>query len=155
MIRIGLISDTHGLLRPEALAFLQGSDAIVHAGDIGGPDVLAALRRIAPLTVVRGNNDHADWARGIPEVAELPVGDGLLLAVHDATELLTRRPRLPEGFRAVVSGHTHKPIIEQRGDVLFINPGSAGPRRFKLPISVGELRVDGADWRARTLTLDS
>lgn len=155
MMRIGLISDTHGLLRPQALGYLEGSDAIVHAGDIGDEAILDGLRRIAPLTVVRGNNDVAAWARGIPEVAELPVGDSWLFAIHDLNELRPGgRKRLPERARAVISGHSHRPLIEQRGPVLYINPGSAGPRRFALPISVGELLVDAAGWRARTLTLE-
>ena len=151
MIRIGLIADTHGLLRPEALEFLVGSDAIVHAGDIGGPDILDALRGIAPLTVVRGNNDVGEWAAAIPETAELPVGDALLFALHDLKQLDAEC--LPAGVRAVVAGHSHRPLVEQRGSVLFINPGSAGPRRFTLPVSVGELLVDGAAWRARTVPL--
>ena len=151
MIRIGLIADTHGLLRPEALEFLVGSDAIVHAGDIGGPDILDALRGIAPLTVVRGNNDVGEWAAAIPETAELPVGDALLFVIHDLKQLGAEC--LPAGVRAVVAGHSHRPLVEQRGSVLFINPGSAGPRRFTLPVSVGELLVDGAAWRARTVPL--
>lgn len=151
MIRIGLIADTHGLLRPEALAFLRGSDAIVHAGDVGGSGILAALRGIAPLSVVRGNNDVGEWAEGLPQTVRLPVADALLFAIHDLKRLDVRG--MPDGVRAVVAGHSHRPLVEQRGGVLFVNPGSAGPRRFTLPVSIGELLVDGASWQARTLPL--
>ena len=139
MTRVGLISDTHGLLRPEAVAALQGSDFIVHGGDIGDAGILEALAAIAPLTVVRGNNDRAPWAGRIPETALLQVGSVLVHAVHDLSQLAAA----PAGVRVVVSGHSHKPKIEERGGVLYVNPGSAGPRRFKLPIAVAELIVDG------------
>ena len=152
MVRIGLVSDTHGLLRPEALAFLAGSDAVVHAGDIGHPDILAALRRIAPLTVVRGNNDTQDWARGLPESALLKVGDARVLVLHDLAQL--GAAGLPPGVRAVVAGHSHRPWVEWRDGVLHVNPGSAGPRRFSLPVSVAEILVDGGAWEARTVTLE-
>ena len=140
-MRIGVISDTHGLLRPEALAFLQGSDRIVHGGDIGDPRILDALAAIAPLTVVRGNNDGAAWADGVPDTALLEVGGLRLLAIHDLA--LLRIDPVADGIQVVVSGHSHRPLAEQRGPVLYLNPGSAGPRRFKLPISVAELRIDG------------
>ncbi|MDM0017235.1 metallophosphoesterase family protein [Variovorax saccharolyticus] len=140
-MRIGVISDTHGLLRPEALAFLQGSDRIVHGGDIGGPEILDALSAIAPLTVVRGNNDGAAWADGVPDTALLEVGGLRLFAIHDLAQL--RIDPVAAGIRVVVSGHSHRPLAEQRGPVLYLNPGSAGPRRFKLPISVAELRIEG------------
>ncbi|MDM0026755.1 metallophosphoesterase family protein [Variovorax saccharolyticus] len=140
-MRIGVISDTHGLLRPEALDFLQGSDRIVHGGDIGGPEILDALAAIAPLTVVRGNNDGAAWADGVPDTALLDVGGLRLFAIHDLAQL--RIDPVAAGIRVVVSGHSHRPLAEQRGPVLYLNPGSAGPRRFKLPISVAELRIDG------------
>ena len=140
-MKIGLISDTHGLLRPQALAALQGCDQLIHAGDIGKPQILDALREIAPLTVVRGNNDMADaWAEHIPLEALLRVGDVGIYVTHipaDVPEVL------PPGVQVVVVGHSHKPLIEQRHGVLFINPGSAGPRRFKLPVSVAVLTVDG------------
>jgi len=140
-MRIGLISDTHGLLRPEALAFLQGCDHIVHGGDIGGAVILERLRAIAPLTAVRGNNDRGDWADALAETEWLQLGGLWLLAIHDLAQLDIDPPAA--GVRVVVSGHSHQPLHEERDGVLYLNPGSAGPRRFRLPVSVGELRVDG------------
>lgn len=151
-MRVGLISDTHGLLRPEALDFLRGSDHIVHAGDITGPEILPPLAAIAPLTVVRGNNDRGAWARDIPETAILRLGAVHIYVIHDLKELPLDPAR--EGMRVVVSGHSHKPLCSERGGVLYINPGSAGRRRFTLPISVGELLVDGDKVRARLVKLD-
>jgi len=149
LIRVGLISDTHGLLRPEAVAALQGSDFIVHGGDIGDAGILEALAAIAPLTVVRGNNDREPWADRIPETALLKAGGVLVHAIHDLSQLAAA----PAGVRVVVSGHSHKPKIEERGGVLYINPGSAGPRRFKLPIAVAELIVEGDAVSARVVEL--
>lgn len=151
-MRVGLISDTHGLLRPEALDFLRGSDHIIHAGDITGPDILPPLAAIAPLTVVRGNNDRGPWARDLPETAVLRLGQVAIYVIHDLKEL----PLDPagEGMRVVVSGHSHKPLCSERGGVLYVNPGSAGRRRFSLPISVGELLVDGGRVTARLATLE-
>ncbi|MBD9667477.1 MULTISPECIES: metallophosphoesterase family protein [Variovorax] len=149
MTRVGLISDTHGLLRPEAVAALQGSDFIVHGGDIGDAGILEALAAIAPLTVVRGNNDREPWAERIPETALLNAGGVLVHATHD----LSRLAAAPAGVRVVVSGHSHKPKIEERGGVLYVNPGSAGPRRFKLPIAMAELIVDGDAVSARIIEL--
>jgi putative phosphoesterase len=152
MIRVGLISDTHGLLRPEALAFLQGCDAIVHGGDIGDPAILDALQAIAPLSAVRGNNDEDDaWALGVPETQRLEIG-GVAIYVLHALALIDIDPAAL-GIRVVVSGHSHKPLIEQRGEVLYVNPGSAGPRRFSLPISIGELLVDDGKIEARLTRL--
>ena len=156
-MRVGLISDTHGLLRPEALDFLRGSDLIIHAGDIGGskcagPEILPPLAAIAPLTVVRGNNDRGPWARDIPETAILRLGQVAIYVIHDLKELPIDPSR--EGLRVVVSGHSHKPLCSERGGVLYVNPGSAGRRRFTLPISVGELLVDGDRVTARLVTLD-
>ncbi|KIQ17867.1 phosphodiesterase [Variovorax paradoxus] len=151
MIRVGLISDTHGLLRLQAVAALQGSDFIVHGGDIGDAGILEALAAIAPLTVVRGNNDREPWADGIRETEFLKVGGVLVFAIHD----LSRMDIDPAaaGVRVVVSGHSHKPKVEERGGVLYVNPGSAGPRRFKLPIAVAELIVDGDAVSARIVEL--
>ena len=151
MVRIGLISDTHGLLRPEAKAFLKGSDFIVHAGDICDPDVLDELGSIAPVTAVRGNNDNGPWAHKLHNTEVLEVGAFLLYAIHDLSQLDI--DPATAGVRAVVSGHSHKPFAEERGGVLFINPGSAGPRRFTLPISVGEIMLDGSSVAARTVAL--
>ena len=151
MIRIGLISDTHGLLRPEAMAFLQGSDVIVHAGDIGNASILAALEAIAPVTAVRGNNDRGEWAQKIGEREFLRVGELTLHVLHDLAQL-DIDPAVG-GIQAVVSGHSHRPVIERRAGVVFINPGSAGPRRFRLPISVGDILVDGTSMRPRTVEL--
>ena len=139
MIRVGLISDTHGLLRPQAVAVLQGSDFIVHGGDIGDAAILDALRAIAPLTVVRGNNDREAWAAGIPETDFLDAAGVLVYAIHDLSRIDI--DPAAAGVRVVVSGHSHIPKVEERGGVLYVNPGSAGPRRFKLPIAVAELIV--------------
>ena len=139
MVRIGLISDTHGLLRAEAKTFLQGSDFIVHAGDICDPGILEELSIIAPVTAVRGNNDKGVWAEKINETEFLQVGEFFLYAIHDLAQLDIEPAAA--GVHAVVSGHSHRPLVEERGGVLFVNPGSAGPRRFKLPIAVGEIIV--------------
>jgi len=150
-MRVGLISDTHGLLRPEALAFLAGADHIVHGGDIGSPDILERLAAIAPLTVVRGNNDTAPWARAIPETARVEVGNVALYAIHDL-KALDIDPRAA-GVRVVVSGHSHRPACTERDSVLYVNPGSAGRRRFSLPITAAELVIDGAAVAANVVTL--
>ena len=152
MSRIGLISDTHGLLRPEATAFLRGCDHIVHAGDIGQPDVLRELARLAPVTAVRGNNDRAPWAASVPETDVLRIGEVFLYVLHDLDEL-DLDPRAA-GFRVVVSGHSHRPLVEERDGVLYVNPGSSGPRRFKLPIAVAELQITGTAVEARLVELD-
>jgi uncharacterized protein len=151
MQRIGVISDTHGLLRPEALSFLQGSDAIVHAGDVGNAAVLEALAGIAPLTAVRGNNDTGRWADALPPTALLRVGEVRLHVLHDLSAL-DIDPRAA-GMRVVIAGHSHRPRIEERDGVLYLNPGSAGPRRFRLPVSVAELLVDGASITPRLVEL--
>ena len=148
-IRIGLISDTHGLLRAEALKELRDSDYIVHAGDICDPAILDALACIAPLTAVRGNNDWGPWAERLPQTSKLRVGGVKILAVHDLGTLdIDLRTA---GVQVVVAGHSHRPQIETRDGVLFVNPGSAGPRRFRLPVSVAHLHVRGAqvnaEWR--------
>lgn len=150
-MRVGLISDTHGLLRPEALAFLAGSDHIVHGGDIGNPDILERLAAVAPLTVVRGNNDTAPWARTIPATARVDFGKVVLYAIHDLKEL-DIDPRAA-GVRVVVSGHSHKPACSERDGVLYVNPGSAGRRRFSLPIAAAELVIDGDAVAVKLVTL--
>ena len=151
--RIGLLSDTHGLLRPEALAFLRGSDFIVHAGDIGDPAVLGTLRTLAPVTAVRGNNDRDAWARGIAETEVLQVGEIFIHVLHDLAEL--DFDPAAAGFQVVVSGHSHQPRIEERDGVLYVNPGSCGPRRFKLPIAAGELQVRGDSLSAELVDLQA
>ena len=144
MARVGLISDTHGLLRPEALEYLRGADHIVHAGDIGDPGILEALRRLAPVTAVRGNNDRGRWARAVPSSAKVQIDGVAIHVLHDVGQL-----RLHPGVRVVVSGHSHKPMVQERDGVLYVNPGSAGPRRFTLPVAVGELRISGETVKAR------
>jgi uncharacterized protein len=150
-MKIGLIGDTHGLLRPEALDALQGCDHILHAGDIGKPEILDALGEIAPLSAVRGNNDEGlDWAAALPESLELDLAGVRLFMTHDAAHLpgdLASR-----GVRLAVCGHSHKPLAEPRDGLLLVNPGSAGPRRFKLPICLallhlqdGQIRVEHID----------
>lgn len=150
-MRIGLISDTHGLLRPEALDYLAGCDHIIHGGDIGGPHILEQLAAIAPLTAVRGNNDRGDWADALPETALLRFEDVAVYAIHDLKQLdIDPEAR---GVRVVVSGHSHKPVQDERKGVLYVNPGSAGRRRFSLPIALGELLVDGGHVQSRVVTL--
>lgn len=139
--RVGLISDTHNLVRPEALRYLAGCDAIIHAGDICNPAVLEALVKIAPVTAVRGNNDRGAWAGALAETARMGFGETIVYVIHDLARLDVE-PRAA-GIRVVVSGHSHIPKIGERDGVLYINPGSAGRRRFRLPISLGELRIDG------------
>jgi putative phosphoesterase len=138
-LRIGLVSDTHDLLRPQVLEYLRGSNHILHAGDICSEPVLAALAQIAPLTAVRGNNDRGAWAGRLHERELVEIGGATILVVHDLADL--RRAPGTGAAGTVVSGHSHQPRIVQRDGVLYVNPGSAGPRRFRLPISAGELIV--------------
>jgi uncharacterized protein len=140
--QIGLISDTHGLVRPEVSAILRGVDLVFHTGDIGKPEVLDALREIAPVYAIKGNNDRAAWARGIPDVMNVAVGKLKFYLIH-ALQDLDIDPA-SAGFQAVISGHSHKPSITTRDGVLYLNSGSAGPRRFKLPVTVGKLHVTAA-----------
>lgn len=139
-MRIGLVSDTHDLLRPEVLDWLRGSDHIIHAGDICGAAVLEALADLAPLTAVRGNNDRGPWAQRLRERECVRLGGATILVLHDLLDL--RRAPDTSGATTVVTGHSHQPRVQEREGVLYVNPGSAGPRRFKLPISAGELRVE-------------
>jgi putative phosphoesterase len=150
-VKVGLISDTHGLMRPQALEALQGCDYLIHGGDIGKPEILETLKTIAPLTVVRGNNDTDDaWASDVPYEAVLRIGEVAIYTTH----ILADVPKsLPDDVRVVVTGHSHRPLQQVRDGVLFINPGSAGPRRFKLPITVGMLHIDGADVRGELIEL--
>ena len=152
-VRAGLISDTHGLLRPQALAALQGCDQIIHGGDIGNEAILQQLRAIAPLTVVRGNNDNGEWAQGINETELIALAGAKIYVVHDVKQLAI--DPVVEGIAVVVSGHSHKPKAEQRGGVLYVNPGSAGPRRFKLPVSVGELVIESGKVTTRFVELQA
>jgi uncharacterized protein len=149
---LGVISDTHGLLRPEAVAALTGVERIVHAGDIGDPAVLRELARLAPVSAVRGNNDRGGWAADIPETEVVEVGGIALYVLHDVHEL-DLDPRAA-GFAAVIAGHSHQPRQEERDGVLYFNPGSAGPRRFRLPISVGRLTVAHGRVRGALVTLE-
>lgn len=150
-MRVGLISDTHGLLRPEALAFLDGCDHIIHAGDIGGPDIIERLADIAPLTVVRGNNDTAVWARSIPDTVRLDLAGVGVYVIHDLKELAI--DPAAAAVRVVVAGHTHRPACQERAGVLYVNPGSAGRRRFSLPIAVAELTLAAGQATVRLVTL--
>ena len=152
-LRVGLISDTHGLLRPQAIDFLQGSDLIVHGGDICDSAILTALAAIAPVIAVRGNNDHGEWAERLRESELFQVGDAFVYAIHDvgAIDIEPRAARV----QVVVSGHSHQPSVRREDGVLYVNPGSAGPRRFRLPISVGELTIHGASVTARTIELET
>ena len=138
-VTVGVISDTHGLLRPEALKVLRGSEAIIHAGDIGDAAILKELERIAPVTAVRGNVDTDAWAKALPQTNVLQIGDVNIYVLHNVGKL-DLDPAIA-GFAAVIFGHSHQPLIERRKGVLFFNPGSAGPRRFSLPISVGRLTL--------------
>ena len=136
---VGIVSDTHGLLRPEAMRALDGAELIVHAGDVGAPEVLERLRALAPVFAVRGNNDKGPWADALPATEVVEVGRALLYVLHDVAEL--DLDPAAAGFSAVVSGHSHRPQVECKDGVLYLNPGSIGPRRFKLPVSLARLRV--------------
>ncbi|MBD1912401.1 MULTISPECIES: metallophosphoesterase family protein [unclassified Leptolyngbya] len=149
---IGVISDTHGLLRPEAIDALAGSSLILHAGDIGKPEILEGLQAIAPTIAVRGNNDKGAWAEHIPEHETIEVGRVLIHVLHILKEL-TFDPK-EKGIGVVITGHSHKPLIEEREGVLFLNPGSAGPRRFKLPISVAQLHLNDSAVHAEIVELE-
>jgi len=149
---IGVISDTHGLMRPEALDALRGVERILHAGDVGSPEVLEALAALAPVTAVRGNNDRGPWADALPLSAVVEAPGALIYMLHDVGEL-DLDPRAA-GFRLVVAGHSHKPGNDERDGVLWFNPGSAGPRRFRLPIAVGRLVVDERGVRGEIVTLE-
>ena len=148
---VGVISDTHGLLRPEAVAALRGSDYIIHAGDVGDPAILTELSGIAPVTAVRGNVDREKWARELPATNVLQLNGVAIYVLHDLAEL-DLDPR-SANFAAVIFGHSHRPSQEMRNGVLFFNPGAAGPRRFTLPVTVGRLRVVGGNVSAEILTL--
>jgi len=148
---VGVISDTHGLVRPEALAALEGAELIVHAGDIGNLEVVEALRGIAPVAAVRGNNDRGGWAEEFPEYEVVGFGGAFVYVLHDLKELDVSPAAA--GFRVVVSGHSHRPLAEERRGVLYLNPGSAGPRRFKLPVTVARLRLSGDDASAEIIDL--
>jgi len=143
MLHVGVISDTHGLLRPQAVAALRGCPMIIHAGDVGRPEILDELRRVAPVFAVRGNVDNGPWALQLPDTEIVQVEDHLLHVLHDVNAL-NLDPHTA-GFRAVIAGHSHQPKI---------NPGSAGPRRFNLPVSVGRLMVSGAELEAEIINLD-
>ena len=150
--RIGLISDTHGLVRPEARIALRGVDRIIHAGDICNPEVLDELGRIAPVLAVRGNNDRGAWAAALSERETVEIESVRIHVVHDIAELDV--DLRAERINVVVTGHSHRPLVKMEGSVLFVNPGSAGPRRFKLPISLGFLEVADGRAKARLQTLE-
>lgn len=147
--RIGVISDTHGLVRAEALEALQGSDLIIHAGDVGKPEVLEQLRSLAPVAAVRGNVDRGAWADDLPGERTVEVGGARIHVVHDLKTLASE----PEGCRMVISGHSHRPSIRRRDGVVYLNPGSAGPRRFTLPVAVATIRLNGRSLRPRLVEL--
>jgi len=148
---IGVISDTHGLMRPEVHKVFRRVDLILHAGDIGSPDVLKELQSMAPVTAVRGNNYKGGWARRIPEREELRILAIRVYMIHDVKEITSLRE--VTGFDVVVSGHSHRPSIERRDGIVFLNPGSAGPRRFSLPVTVAKLVVKGAEIHAEIVEL--
>lgn len=150
-IKIGLISDTHNLLRPEAKRALAGVDRILHAGDICGAEVLDELRAIAPVAAVRGNGDHGFWAESIPVTEAIEIGGVAIYMLHNLGEL-DLDPHAA-GFHVVISGHSHRPLIERKGGVLFVNPGSAGPRRFTLPVSLGYIEIVQGKISAKLRTL--
>ena len=150
---VGVISDTHGLLRPQAVAALAGCELIVHAGDIGSPGILGELRRVAPVVAVRGNVDVEAWARDLPETAVAEVGAVRLYVVHDLARL--DLDPAAAGFAAVISGHSHVSAVVERRGVLYVNPGSAGPRRFSLPVSVALMRVRGGDVGTEIVALEA
>jgi uncharacterized protein len=151
MTLIGVISDTHGLLRPEAVQALRGVELILHAGDIGTQEVVDGLRELAPVTAVRGNCDRGAWAVAYPLRQELVIGAASILVLHDRNELQTLPPG--KGMQVVISGHSHRPMIQEQDGVLYLNPGAAGPRRFKLPVTLALLTVKGGKVEAEIIDL--
>jgi len=149
---LGVISDTHGLLRPEALKALEGVELIIHAGDIGKPEVLKVLQSVAPVVAVRGNMDKGAWARELPETEVVEIGGLLLYVLHDLSGL--DLDPVAASFSAVISGHSHRPSVKEHGGILYLNPGSAGPRRFRLPVSLAHLRIQGRALVAQEITLE-
>lgn len=149
--KVGVLSDTHGLLRPEAVEALDGCDLLVHAGDVGKPEILEQLQAIAPVYAVRGNVDRGNWAAALPETQVVEVESALLYVLHDLGEL--EIGPVAAGFQAVISGHTHQPLVEERDGVLYLNPGSAGPRRFHRPVSLARLEVRGEALHAEIIYL--
>jgi uncharacterized protein len=149
--RIGLVSDTHGWVRPEALAALKGSEVIIHAGDIGKAEVLDSFGSIAPVIAIKGNNDRNLWAKKVPDGLNLEINGIKIHVIHNVKDLEAHPAH--DGIRIIVSGHSHKPGVVERDGVLFINPGSAGPQRFKLPIAVAKLRIERGRVRGEIIEL--
>ena len=150
---LGLISDTHGLLRLEALDALRGADLIIHAGDVGGPEIIEALKNLAPVIAVRGNTDNDPWAAELPSTAAVEAGSALIYVLHDAGKLDLDPPAA--GFQMVVTGHSHRPSLTERDGVLHVNPGSAGPRRFNLPLTVARVNLTRTPWEVNFIHLSS
>ncbi len=150
-MRIGVISDTHSLLRPEAIAALRGSDRVLHAGDVGDPGILDRLRELAPVTAVRGNVDRGPWAAALPETELVEIEGLSIYLIHDLGQL-DLKPKAA-GIRVVIYGHSHQPKIEEKNGVLFFNPGSAGPRRLHLPVSLGRLVIEKGEVRGEIVNL--
>jgi putative phosphoesterase len=151
VVKVGLIADTHGLLRPEALHALRGSDWIIHAGDVGGAWILEALSEIAPVVAVRGNNDHGPWADALHETCRLDLGSTAVFVIHDLSALAI--DPIAAGLRVLVSGHSHRLVSREENGILFVNPGSAGPRRFRLPVTLGRLSITDSAVSAELLPL--
>jgi putative phosphoesterase len=147
----GVISDTHGLLRPEAVTALRGVDCVIHAGDIGSPEVLRELARIAPVHAIRGNNDRASWAASLPDTLRLDLAGLAIFVIHDVEELV--RAQLDASIGVVISGHSHAPKVHEAQGVLYLNPGSAGPRRFRLPVTVAQLEIQHGKAAAQIVDL--
>jgi putative phosphoesterase len=148
---IGVISDTHGLLRPEAIEALRGSELIIHAGDVGDPEILDHLRELAPVVAIRGNVDYGNWAKALPSTANVGFEGHTIHVRHILDEVMP----VPAGVSAIVYGHSHKPSIENRNGVLYLNPGSAGPRRFRLPVTIAHMSVIKGKLTARVIELSA
>jgi putative phosphoesterase len=148
---VGVNSDTHGLLRPEAVVALQGSEMIIHAGDVGKPEILDELAKIAPIVAIRGNVDHGIWAQGLPQTRTVEIGGVRIFVIHNIDDLSI--DAAAAGYAVVIAGHSHRPSAVPKNGVLFLNPGSAGPRRFNLPVSVALLRVMGRKVEAQLVKL--
>lgn len=150
-VEVGLVSDTHGLLRPEVIPALEGCEWILHAGDVGGPEILEALGRVAPVRAVRGNTDRGAFGAGLPLTEMIRIGDHTLYMIHILEELDV--DPAAAGISAVVYGHTHRPLVEERAEILFVNPGSCGPRRFDLPVTVARMRIASGGLQVRVIPL--